>query len=288
MTAGAIAEDAGRRERSIVTLVVVMSISAAFGGLVYLNVEPACRNYSGSMGSGFVAAPQTVWDEQATLSFSTRSTLLETNVTISSPHDSDGYGPAFLLNAVTNVGYWYQVGVAYNWGIVAPMSGYDPGFVLITAVFSPTDAAEPEFELTDPANLVSGDLVGLEMAFDSDCVVMSWTVDNQILASQSYSSFGATLFVNNSSIPSSTFGPSLMTEWWHAQPYYGQTASAVYTMPSVLGSFVGMGIQERIPATNFILFSNALQAHLGCGCETTFGFENVTETVSPSDFTTGV
>jgi hypothetical protein len=29
---------------------------------------------------------------------------------------SSGYGPAYLLNGLTDKGYWYQVGLAWNWG----------------------------------------------------------------------------------------------------------------------------------------------------------------------------
>src|SRR5439155_24584854 len=53
--------------------------------------------------------------------------------------DNNGYGPAYLLNGLGSTGYWYQIGLSYDWPYVA--GGYNPGFAMIYEVFSFTGAS---------------------------------------------------------------------------------------------------------------------------------------------------
>jgi hypothetical protein len=276
-------------EKLVVMVLVVAALSAAIGGVVELSVEGPCPSPNGSSSSGFVPAPPTVWDEQATLSFSTNSTSLYTNVTVSAPEDQYGYGPGFLLNGATDLGYWYQVGIVDNWGVTAPMSGHNTGFELVTSVFVPGDQATAKFKDFIPVEIGSGSTVRLGLELTAGCVVMSWTLPGGEVTTENYDAFGSTSFVNNSPYPndSAAFESSLMTEWWHVDPYFGPTANATYTMPRLSGSFVGMGLSERVPGTDQMLFGHSLQAHLGCDCTTQLDFQNATEKVNTTSFTTG-
>jgi len=46
--------------------------------------------------------------------------------------DHSGSGPAYPLNGVTDAGWWYQVGLSYNWQFT---SGNASGFNAIHEVF---------------------------------------------------------------------------------------------------------------------------------------------------------
>ncbi len=55
---------------------------------------------------------------------------LEFNVTAVAQCDTNGYGPAYLLNGLSNTGYWYQVGINWDWPLQT--GGYIPGFGFVS------------------------------------------------------------------------------------------------------------------------------------------------------------
>ena len=57
----------------------------------------------------------TVYDEQIGATFTQDFTSLAYTVTAIAQTGTDNYGPAYLLNGLGNTGYWYQVGLSYNW-----------------------------------------------------------------------------------------------------------------------------------------------------------------------------
>src|SRR5271170_2453322 len=54
-------------------------------------------------------------DIQQGLTLEGNHSTLIFNVTIVNQSNSDALSTIYLLNALTNKGYWYQAGVAYNW-----------------------------------------------------------------------------------------------------------------------------------------------------------------------------
>src|SRR5208283_1988338 len=59
---------------------------------------------------------QSNYDEQIGLTFTQNLTTLAYNVTAVEQTDPTlGTGAAYLLNGLTNAGYWYQVGVSWDW-----------------------------------------------------------------------------------------------------------------------------------------------------------------------------
>ena len=54
------------------------------------------------------------YDEQVGETF-TQSFTSMAYVTAVAQVNSDGIGPAYLLNGLSDKGYWYQVGLSYNW-----------------------------------------------------------------------------------------------------------------------------------------------------------------------------
>ena len=69
-------------------------------------------------------AGKATYDQQVSMIFTQDFQALSYNVTAVSQTDSSGYGPAYLLNGLSDTGYWYQVGLAYNWPL-ASGNGYE-------------------------------------------------------------------------------------------------------------------------------------------------------------------
>jgi hypothetical protein len=268
-----------------------IGVTAGVGVLAIAYSTLHCQDAVSETGNGFVHAPGVVWDEQASLSIPVDTRSLFTNVTVSAVEDTYGYGPAFLLNGATDNGYWYQAGVVYDWGVPGSEPGHYAGFGVIVNVYTPNQTSNPKFAYLQPIGLKAGEAVRIGLSLLGGCVAMSWSVPGGETISETYDAFGGSRFVNNS--PSATdilpnYASSLMTEWWHVDPYYGATAPALYTLPKLAGSYVGLGVSEFIPGTaDSQLFANSTQAHLGCECATTLSYQNVTETVSWAGFSTG-
>ncbi|MEM0131115.1 MAG: hypothetical protein QXN74_03250 [Saccharolobus sp.] len=116
----------------------------------------------------------TLVDEQ--LFIALNSYLVTTNmsayVKVIAQSSISGYGPAYLINAITNNGWWYQLGVAYNW----PYSNgsYDPGFHLIYMVWASNGSPVIGPCLVNFNGQVnSGDEVLLEMYFSGSNIILS-------------------------------------------------------------------------------------------------------------------
>src|SRR3989442_14115933 len=78
--------------------------------------------------------------------------------------DAAGYAPAYLLNGLSDTGYWYQVGLAYNWPL-ASGSGYDSGFHFIWEVFAPNGTTNNPVLSRIPDNVNQGDTIQLSLSF---------------------------------------------------------------------------------------------------------------------------
>jgi len=76
------------------------------------------------------------YDEQIGMTFTQSFSSMAWNVTAVAQSDTNGYGPAYLLNGLSTAGYWYQVGISYDWPYAA--GGYNPGFHLSYNVFDST------------------------------------------------------------------------------------------------------------------------------------------------------
>ena len=66
------------------------------------------------------------YDEQVGVTFTQDFSVLAFNVTAVQFTDSSGVGPGYLVNGLTNLGYWYQVGLSYNWPLIS--GGINIGF----------------------------------------------------------------------------------------------------------------------------------------------------------------
>jgi hypothetical protein len=203
------------------------------------------------------------YDEQLGLSLAQSFSALAYDVTAVAQTDSSGYGPAYLLDGLTDAGYWYQVGLSWNW----PSSGssYNPGFNMIYEVFDPSgNSIFPTFGggmLSFSGPVHQGDAVLLNLQFSlSDQVEMLASDQNTgAQAYEAYGAYGATLFVGtqDSAWNSVGFFTGLMTEWYHINPYYGDEQKVVYTVSGSGISSAWMWIGEFNAQTRQALFSDS-------------------------------
>ncbi len=199
-----------------------------------------------------------IYDEQLGLTFTENFYSIQYNVTAVAQSDpTSGVGPGYLLQGLSDKGYWYQVSLLYNWPYTN--GGYNPGFYMGYEVFDPNGTSIfPEvcctglLSLSGPVH--SGDSVTLNLYFGhryglSNLVYM--IVDDQSTGAQatvSYSDEGATYFAG---LPFSTadkngFFTGLMTEWYRPSPYYGDELKVVYSSSIPLSS-AWMWIDEYSP-----------------------------------------
>ncbi|MDG6939656.1 MAG: hypothetical protein JRN39_04555 [Nitrososphaerota archaeon] len=180
-------------------------------------------------------SPAPNYDEQLGMTFTQDFADMSYNVTAVEQSDSYGYGPAYLLNGLSDAGYWYQVGLSWNW----PYSGggHADGFYMNYEVFDPGGASifpssggGGTVAFSGPVN--SGDTVLLSLSFSGGSITMrahDWATGAQ--ASVSYSAEGATRFTGSpySTSNSEGFFTGLMTEEYHVNAYYGNEQPVTYS-----------------------------------------------------------
>jgi len=204
---------------------------------------------AGPAGQVAQNASSPTYDEQLGASFTDNFTTLAYNVTAVAQTDAGGYGPAYLLNGLTDGDYFYQVGVSYHWPIDP---GSWPTFGFSYDVFGPSDT--PVFPTTGGSGLEnfsttvnSGDSVLLSLTFTGSNVQMlalDWNTG--ATARANYSSFGSSSFVGTPSSPSNFQGyfTGLMTEWYHVASYSGNEEGVTYTDNAAAPTSAWMWVAE--------------------------------------------
>ncbi len=203
------------------------------------------------------APPTAKYDEQLGVTFTQDLLNITYNVTAVLQTDSNGYGPAYLVNGLSNDNYWYQVGLSYHW----PYSGggYVQGFSLNYEVFNsagssifPTGGGGGLQSFSGAVN--SGDLVLLNLYVNNGIVYMyakDW--NTSAIAQQTYPDSHTTEFISLTSgnANGNGFFSGLMTEWWHVNPYSGDESMVNYTDNGVALSSACMWIDEWEPGSSW-------------------------------------
>jgi Divergent InlB B-repeat domain len=171
----------------------------------------------------------TMYDEQLGTTFTQNFTALAYTLTAVAQSGIDNYGPAYLLNGLANTGYWYQIGLAYNWD-GNPTTGFQLAYEVFNpsgfSVFPVSGGGMATFSPVNP-----GDTILLSLSFSNGSVVMQGTDQTSGAHTQeTYTAAGATTFVGNASSLSNSQGffTGLMTEWYHTNPYYGDEQKVTY------------------------------------------------------------
>ncbi len=205
------------------------------------------------------------YDEQLGLTFTQDFSSLVCNITAVVQTYDQGEGPAYLLNGLSDQGYWYQVGLSWNWPYIDG-PGYNPGFNAFYEVFAPNGTSifpSDGGSLLRRISVSQNDTVLLELYFSSNNVTMyTDDLNTGSIAQESYPAQGATYFVGlqNSTSNSQGFFTGLMTEQYHASPYQGDMQTAVYSGSAFDMSSAWMWIDEYQPPnrTEPLFFNSTL------------------------------
>jgi hypothetical protein len=239
------------------------------------------------------------YDEQLGLSY-TQSPIngLKFNVTAVEQSFSDSYGagPGYLVSGLSDSGYWYEAGIAWNWP--SDNGGYQPGFSFLYEVFDnagnsifPADGGGGLLNFTAPVN--ANDSVNIALSFSGGNVTMTgYDWDTSASASVSFSAEGATYFTGTPYDGSNAEGyfTGLMTEQYHADPYYGNVAEVTYSESGTAFSSAWMWIDEYNSVLGTTQFSSQTISPLSYANPTqlqSFTSNGATEYSDAYEFITG-
>jgi len=178
-----------------------------------------------------------LYDEQSGLSFTGTFTSIVYNVSAVAQSALSGTGPAYLINGYSNKGYWYQIGLSYDWVTNASNSHYI-GFRANYEVFAPNGTSiypsgggGGSVELH--GNVNPGDTVTLGLYMNNSTGMVKMKVYDKTTGAYydtEYPSYGATEFIGNSSSPFINHGffTGLMTEWYNVDPTFGNQLQVLY------------------------------------------------------------
>ena len=235
-----------RRRKKLVALSIVLVVCISGISYLVIHLLPSNRN-------DIVAVKGSVptYDEQEIISFDQNFTSLSYNVKAVEQKDSAGYGPSYLLNGLSNKGFWYQVGISYLWPThIANQSYYWNGWTYVCEEFD--YAGKSIFQVAGGKNIIlmnirNQDTVNLNLYFKSNGSVVMKVVDfnNSVSEARTFSAFGADSFVGTRNT-SSNIGlfTGLMTEWYHTTPYYGNESNVTYESSTDKVQFVNFAILE--------------------------------------------
>ncbi len=237
------------------------------------------------------------YDEQIGITFTQGFTSIEYNVTAVEQTDpTSGTGPAYLLDGLSNTGYWYQVGVSWNW---APGSTPGTGFAMSYEAFDSTGASVfPSngygglSSFSGPVN--AGDVILLNLYFSSagSVVMLAEDTDTGASAMESYTSAGGTYFAGlpGSMSNANGFFTGLMTEWYHGAPYYANEEEAIYSNPGFALTSGWMWMDEFDVSNLSPVFSSSTSAPVAFtppGELQEFSYNGTTEYSDAYEFVTG-
>jgi hypothetical protein len=238
----------------------------------------------------------TAYDEQIGITFTQSFSSLEYNVTAVAQTDPVlDDGPCYLLNGLANTGYWYQVGLSWNWSPgQTPGTGFDMNYEVFdtsqNSIF-PTDGGGGVAAFSGSVN--PGDTVLLNLYFSSSSVVMAAEdISTGSFASETYGAQGGTCFVGSPSGPANSNGyfTGLMTEWYHGDPYFANGEQVTYSDSAFGLSSAWMWMDEFNSNTLQALFSSQTSspvAYTSPGKLQEFSYNGTDEFSDAYEFVTG-
>jgi hypothetical protein len=200
--------------------------------------------------------PLANWDHQMLESFGNNVSYLSYNVIAVVQNGSYGYGPGYLVNGLSNKGYWYQAGLSYDW----PGS---TGFKFLYAVFNNqgtvVDPTNGSYDINFSGAVNPGDKVIISLYFINGNVLMYGSDQNtKAFAEKFYSAQGATYFVGNktSNVTREGFFTGLMTEEYHVLelPPIEKEVPYVITNVGIPITSAWLIADNRVPANGLIDF----------------------------------
>ena len=249
---------------AVSAFVVIPSLSQVRSGSNALTGCPPNPN-----STTFVAAPSPNYDLQEIMVFTQSYPQLEFNVTALAQCDATGYGPAYLLNGLSNTGYWYQVGINWNWPLET--GGYSPGFGFVSEAWAPGGLTRSPPPVAFSGAVNQGDTIELSLSFGVGQVLASARdLNTGASGSMSYQSRTATTFIGsaaqqtNSRFSFATEGyfTGLMTEWYHVGANdngAGQEVTYSENTTAIVSATLGVGewnFTSTAPGSVFSVVAN--------------------------------
>jgi hypothetical protein len=231
------------------------------------------------------------------MTFTQSFSSLEYNVTAVAQTDPVlDDGPGYLLNGLANTGYWYQVGLSWNWSPgQTPGTGFDMNYEVFdtsqNSIFPPDGGGG----VTAFSGSVSpGDTVLLNLYFSSAGVVVMAAEDLSTgsFASETFDALGGVCFIGSPSGPANSNGyfTGLMTEWYHGDPYYANGEQVTYSDSAFRLSSAWMWLDEFNSNTLQALFSSETRAPISYTAPSTlqeFSYNGTDEFSDAYEFVTG-
>lgn len=166
-----------------------------------------------------ISFPPAQYDLQISYQLENNYTQLEYNVTATEQSDSFGYGPIYLVNGLSDNGYWFQLGLAWN-SVNSNLTGFSSGFFFVYELSTPNGKSVVPNETGSVYSAFSrsvnnDDTVLLALDIKGGNISMSaYDWNTTAFAGATFRSYGATSFIGTSNI--STRFTGLMLEWYHA------------------------------------------------------------------------
>jgi hypothetical protein len=202
--------------------------------------------------SGIVTAPNPSYDVQELMAFAPSYSGLDVNVTAVAQCDANGYGPSYLLNGLSNTGYWYQVGINWDWPLQS--GGYSPGFGFVSEAWAPGGLTRAPASSAFSGTVNPGDTVELSLSFSGGQLVASaHDLNTGAEGSTSYPARAATVFVGTEAQQSRSrfsfatrgYFTGLMTEWYHVNPSVnGVEQKVTYSENTTAIASATLGVDE--------------------------------------------
>jgi List-Bact-rpt repeat protein len=277
------------------TALLLLASTPSRSGAVSPVVQPWPHPAGALPASGLGGQPSSLqpdYDEQLGMTFTQGFSTLAYNVTAVQQSDSNGFGPGYLLNGLSSGGYWYQVGIAFDWPYQS--GGYMAGFNAIYETFNssgksvfPTGGGGGLESLSGPVN--DGDRVLLKLSIiggEVNFFVYDW--NTRASAAVSFAAQGSTFVGLSSASGTHGFFTGLMTEWYHVNEYFGSEGKVTYSNPSATLSSAVLWADEfnANTSTNVFgdsqsfTFSNPAQLRI-------FSLDGATEYADAYEFITG-
>ena len=208
-----------------------------------------CPTNTGSRSP--VSEPNPNYDVQEIMIFTQSYSQLEFNVTAIAQCDANGYGPSYLLNGLTNTGYWYQVGLDWNWPLQS--GGYLSGFGFVSEGWAPGGLTRSPSSTPFSGTVNQNDTVQLSLTFSGGSLTASARdLNTSASASTSYPTNRANTFVglqaqesrNRFSFATRGYFTGLMTEWYHVSASgQGQGMGVTYSeaVEPIASAVLGIG-----------------------------------------------
>ncbi|MBX8642765.1 MAG: zinc-ribbon domain-containing protein, partial [Thermoplasmata archaeon] len=160
-----------KKKVGIVAVVVVLAVIVLFSLSYFVLLF---EFHGGTLQLPKNAAPY--YDLQIGEAFQSNYSSLAWNVTAVAQNDFSAFGPSYLLNGVSSAGYWYQVGIAWNWpgdvNKTANTAVIYQGFHMAYQVYFPNGTSDTIGLIDLSANVNNGNSVQLGMRFSAGDVIL--------------------------------------------------------------------------------------------------------------------